>query len=187
MKKKPAKEPAKKQAKKQETLAFAKPKAVVVENQTSSFNKYKRKKEHQEQRDYRKKIEAVVADSPCLCKCFKCRGRMKVVMGASDAYIDDCEECFGRTKFGKEITFGDEDDRVICEILNRHGPPWRRTTGNKWPNLSLVLINKKLPSKSEAAIITHVDTKFTTTHTFAAVYLPHGYRGWYRKQDQTSI
>lgn len=179
---------AKPPTKKQDTLGFAKPKAVVVEEEAStSFGKYAKQSEKQKQKDYRKKLEAAVRDLPCLCKCAKCRGRMKLVMGAVDAYIDDCEECFGRTKFGKETTFSDKDDRVICKILNEHGPPWRRTAGDKWPNLSLVLLHKKMPSKSEAAIVEHVNTNFTTTHSSAAVHLPHGYRGWYRKQYQTSI
>lgn len=172
------------QGRKQATLGFAKPKVVIMEEQNSFVNKYRRQSKKNIQREYRKKLEAAVRDLSCHCRCHNCRGRMKVVMGVTEPYIDDCEECFGRVTFGEEVSFTDEDDRAICETLNKYGPPWRRTTGDKWPNQSLVMLNKNLPQKAEAAMLAHVEANFSTTYSDKAVHLPHNYRGWYRKQYQ---
>ena len=169
---------------KQTTLAPRNAKGItrgISEAKTFSNKSWPTKAE--KRREYFHQLVTSVNSLPSFCRCWNCEGRMlKVVKYTTmrHAYIEECEECFGGVHFGKEEDFTEKEDGVICEVLNAHGPPVRRTTNEKWPNKSLAMFYKRMPKKSEKALIKYVNKNFTTTYSQPALHLQN-YRGWYKK------
>lgn len=156
-------------------------KGILEREETFSDKRWPTKAE--KKREYWEQLMTSVNSLPSFCKCWNCKGRMLNVVKYTKmrhAYIEECEECFGGVHFGEEEDFTEKEDGVICEVLNAHGPPVRRTTNEKWPNRSLAMFYKRMPKKGEKALIKYVNENFTTTYSQPALHLQN-YRGWYKK------
>jgi hypothetical protein len=182
-KQKTKKKPKLAETHKQTTLAPQNSKGItkgISVSETFSNKSWPTKAE--KRREYYNQLVTSVNSLPSFCSCTNCKGRMlKVVRYTTmrHAYIEQCVTCFG-VKFGKEKYFTEKEDGIICEVLNAHGPPVRRTTYDKWPNRSLAVLYKHMPKKSEEALMKYVNENFTTTHSQPALRLQN-YKGWYKK------
>lgn len=85
--------------------------------------------------------------------------------------------------WGKEDFFDDQDDVVICKLLNAHGMPCTDTGAPSRLHFhrSLIHFHHRFGARKRwSALTTHLLANFTTTMSRPSAMLPPAYRGWYR-------